>query len=283
MKLYQYYNSKKENKVTSEEIFDITHKIATKLEEHNLPKETKGIAIIVNSEEKILKKSSFVIKQYFYKRFNYTSDNEFKNFNTILADKIIVNSLTKKNEFIDDFTFKFHDGEFNFSFFETSSKKYNVILVVSLDEFGDKLLESYYSNSLISFVDYTKEDEMRNFIRHVGVEKLIKIFGFKSEQPIRNRILHAFDKNNFTKCDIIDYSEVRLESDFINAVVKIAEYLGHGHYMGDMKEEVKNDIRNYYLSNKTNSDFCIVGLKLDNTVIFYTGKGPEKEKLIILS
>lgn len=283
MKLYQYYDSKNKTKVTSEEIFDITLKIATKMEEHNLPKETKGFAIIVNPKEKCIKKSSFIIKQYFYKRYDYTSDNEFKNFNAILADKIIVNSLTKKNEFIDDFTFKFHDGEFNFSFFETTSKNYNVVLVMSLDKIGDKLLESYYQNSLISFVEYTKEVEMMNFIRHVGVEKLIEVFKFKSEQPIRNHVLQAFDKNNFTRCNIIDYSEVRLESDFINAVVKIAKYLGHGHYMGNMKEEVKDDIRNYYLSNKTNSDFCIVGLKLDNTVIFYTGKGPEKEKLIILS
>ena len=32
-----------------------------------------------------------------------------------------------------------------------------------------------------------------------------------------------------------------MESSHINAIVKIAEYLGHGTYMGTMKEEVKND------------------------------------------
>ena len=281
MEIYNYNNTE----VSSYDIFDIDVMIAQKLNEYNLTSELNGFAIVVSSEIGTYDFAPKVLSYYFYNLCGvYSNSNgiKFENFNSILADKIIVNSLTTKNENIEDFTFEFENGTFLFTSFFTALNRARVFLFISLNEGGDKEIEKYRRNSLLSFVTHSSENHIRYFIKHETIEKLKMIFGF--DKKMVYNVLKTFYLSQYTKCDIIDYSEVRMESSHINAIVKIAEYLGHGSYMETMKEEVKNDIKKCIFGKVIDNNFSFIsGIKLADSTIFYTGKGPEKEKLIILS
>jgi hypothetical protein len=281
MEIYKYNNTE----VSSYDIFDINVMIAQKLNEYNLSSEVYGIAIAVSSEKGTYEFAPKVLSYYFYNHcgvYSNSNDYKFENFNSILADKIIVNSLTTKNVNIEDFTFKFGNGTFLFSSFFTALNRARVFLFISLNDAGNKEMVKYSCNSLISFVTHTSEKHIRHFIEHESIEKLKMIFGF--DKKMVYNVLKSFYLSQHTKCDIIDYSEVRMESSHINALVKIAEYLGHGTYMGTMKEEVKNDIKKCIFGNVIDNNFSFIsGIKLADSTIFYTGKGQDKEKLIVLS
>ena len=259
--------------------------IAQKLNEYNLSSEVNGFAIAVSSEKGTYEIAPKVLSHYFYNLcgvYSNSNSKEFENFNSILADKIIVNSLTTKNVNIEDFTFKFGKGTFLFTSFFTALNRARVFLFISLNDAGNKEMAKYNRISLLSFVTHTSERHIRHFIEHESIEKLKMIFGF--DKKMVYNVLKTFYLSQHTKCDIIDYSEVRMESSHINAVVKIAEYLGHGTYMGTMKEEVKNDIKKCIFGNVIDSNFSFIsGIKLADSTIFYTGKGQDKEKLIVLS
>lgn len=281
MEIYKYNNTE----VSSYDIFDINVMIAQKLNEYNLSSEVNGFAIAVNSQTGTYEFAPKVLSYYFYNLCGiYSNSNgiKFENFNSILADKIIVNSLTTKNVNIEDFTFKFGNGTFLFTSFFTALNRARIFLFISLNDAADKEMKKYSSKSLLSFIIHSSENHIRYFIEHETIEKLKMIFGF--DKKMVYNVLKTFYLSQYTKCDIIDYSEVRMESSHINAIVKIAEYLGHGTYMGTMKEEVKNDIKKCIFGNCIDNNFSFIsGIKLADSTIFYTGKGQDKEKLIVLS
>ena len=279
MFLYQYFKTK----IDSKSVIDININLAQKLTEYNLPENTQGFAIAVAKDEYDYKIAPRMLQRYFYKSCGaYTKESYFSSFNSILAEKIIMNSLTTKNEIIDDFEFDIEIASFLFSSFIVSDS-YLVFAFFSLNEAGDNKMKYYNRCDSLSFVEITKENEIRYFIENERPEKLKKLFELSRDIDVWHMI-QDFKNNNHKKIDIIDYSDVRMESDSINAIVKIAEYLGHGTYMGTMKEEVKNDIKKCIFGNDISSDFSIShGIKLANSTIYYTGKGPDKEKLIVLS
>ena len=281
MEIYNYNNTE----VSSYDIFDINVMIAQKLNEYNLSQEVNGFAIVVNSERGTYDFAPKVLSYYFYNLcgvYSNSNDYKFENFNSILADKIIVNSLTTKNVNIEDFRFGFGNGTFLFTSFFTALNRARVFLFISLDNAGNKEMEKYSCNSLLSFITFSSENHIRHFIKHDTIEKLKMILGFDKEMVFN--VLKSFYLSQYSKCDIIDYSEVRMESSHINALIKIAEYLGHGTYMGTMKEEVKNDIKKCVFGNVIDNNFSFIsGIKLADSTIFYTGKGQGKEKLIVLS
>lgn len=281
MEIYKYNNTE----VSNYDIFDINVMIAQKLNEYNLSSEVNGFAIAVDSEKATYEFAPRVLSYYFYNLcgiYSNSNSDKFENFNSILADKIIVNSLTTNNVNIEDFTFKFGNGTFLFTSFFTALNRARVFLFISLNNAGDAEMEKYRCNSLLSFVIHSSEKHIRHFIEHETIEKLKMIFGF--DKKMVYNVLKSFYLSQYTKCEIIDYSEVRMESSHINAIVKIAEYLGHGTYMGTMKEEVKNDIKKCIFENVIDNNFSFIsGIKLADSTIFYTGKGQDKEKLIVLS
>ena len=272
--------------------FDFSIKLSKKMVEYNIPASYKGYAVInkiENESENIYHKVPQILKYCYHEKHFRTSmlpDGAFLNFKHCLGNAIIKNTLTENNKFIDDFTFKINEAEFLFSSFEDDEKKYILFAFLPINEAANYLYDSYDKSSIIDFVSHVKCDTFAKFIKNnCDIDELKKLYSVREHKQIAKNVIEVFSKNDdYSRIDFVKYDGIRLEPNFIKAVVKIAEYLGHGSYLGDMKQSTKNSISDFIFNQYENSDYAISkGLLLEKSCVFYTGKGPQNEKLIVIS
>lgn len=272
--------------------FDFSIKLSKKMMEYDIPSNCKGFAVIKkieNESENIYRKAPQILK-YCYLENHFGSpkltDESFLNFKHCLGNAIIKNTLTENNKFVDDFTFKINEAEFLFSSFEDDEKKYILFAFLPINESANNLYDSYNKSSIIDFVSHVKCDIFSKILKNnCDIDELKKLYSVREHKQIVKNIIEVFSKNDdYSRIDFVKYDGIRLEPNFIKAVVKIAEYLGHGSFLGNMKQSTKNSISDFIFNQNENSDYAISkGLLLDKTCVFYTGKGPQNEKLIVIS
>lgn len=275
--------------------FEVALKTVEKMRQYDLPVNTPGFVVMNEQKDGNNPYDSVPnsILRYFDDtyRFNYSNKHIVEqDFKSKLADAIIMNSLGDNKDVIDDFEFEINDGVFLFTSFliypnDSKFSRY-VYAIFALDEEADDFInQDWHRNggvmSSVSAIDV----ECFNKLIDSGVDiSIIKKIQKDGGTNIINNVLKSFARSEFNNIKIVDYDQLRLESNPIKSVVQIAEYLGLGVYGKDMKKEVADDIRSFILSWKANNNFVIEKeLKLGDISVFYTGKGPNREKLIVLS
>jgi hypothetical protein len=275
--------------------FEAAIKTVEKMRQYNLSENTHGFVIMTEQKDDNNPYDSAPnsILRYFddSHRYNYSNKHIVEqDFKSKLADAIIMNSLGDNKDVIDDFEFEINEGVFLFTSFRIypNDSKFSryVYAIFALDEEAEDFInQDWHRNggvmSSVSAIDV----ECFNKLIESGVDiSTIKKIQKDGGTNIISNVLKSFARSDFNNIKIVDYDQLRLESNPIKSVVQIAEYLGLGVYGKDMKKEVANDIRSFILDWKANNNFVIEKeLKLGDISVFYTGKGPNREKLIVLS
>ena len=271
--------------------FDFSIKIAKKMIENNIPNDYTGYGVIVknkNLSENIYHEVPKILRNCYYSRghsYCFLDEKELDNFKEALGDAIIKNTLTENNKFVDEFLFKIGRGEFLFTTFEDDAQKHTLFAFFPINSYAHNLSESYDKQSLIKYVSHVNCNDYKKALKNkCDFNELKRLYASGHKRIVKN-VIDTFSKNeNYKSIKIVSYDGIRLEPNYIKAVTKIAEYLGHGSYLGDMKQSVKKSISNHIFNETQNADYSIVnGLKLGNTCVYYTGKGQDNEKLIVLS
>lgn len=275
-------------------VFDISYKIINKIENYNIaPSETCGFAIVFEKYENFYLDGHRVLSDFFCKKLNspkniYADMENFNDFKSNLGDKIISNSITNKNEVIEDFEFVFDNGNFLFTSFVSSifktikDKEYVVYCIFALDERAEEIVlkENLTNSANIKF--HSKLNETLNdiiYLKQYGdIDEIKKIYeslseyGNECECGLVNKILRVFNYNDFTKIEFKNFNGVNPEDGHIIGIIKIVEHLGYGKYLEDMTDSVKEDIKKYIFNENPHHDCAILnGLKIGKTRIFYMG------------
>ena len=275
--------------------FEAAVKTVEKMRQYDLPDDTRGFVIMTEykDDNNPYDSAPNSILRYFDNshRYNYSNkhivEQDFKN---KLADAIIMNSLGDNKDVIDDFEFEINEGVFLFTSFRIypNDSKFSryVYAIFALDEEADDFINrDWHRNGGVMSQVFSIDEECFNKLIESGVDiSIIKKIQKDGGANIISNVLKSFARSDFNNIKIVDYDQLRLESNPIKSIVQIAEYLGLGVYGKDMKKEVANDIRSFILDWRVNSNFVIEKeLKLGDISVFYTGKGPNREKLIVLS
>lgn len=275
--------------------FEAAVKTVEKMRQYNLSENTHGFVIMTEQKDDNNPYDSAPnsILRYFDNshRYNYCNKHIVEqDFNSKLADAIIMNSLGDNKDVIDDFEFEINDGVFLFTSFriypdDSKFSRYVYAIFAMNEEAEDFINQEWYRNGGVMSSVFTIDVECFNKL----IESEVDISTIKKIQKdggtnIISNVLKSFARSDFNNIKIVDYDQLRLESNPIKSIVQIAEYLGLGVYGKDMKKEVANDIRSFILEWRANNNFVIEKeLKLGDISVFYTGKGPNREKLIVLS
>lgn len=275
--------------------FEAAVKTVEKMRQYNLSENTHGFVIMTEQKDDNNPYDSAPnsILRYFDNshRYNYCNKHIVEqDFNSKLADTIIMNSLGDNKDVIDDFEFEINDGVFLFTSFriypdDSKFSRYVYAIFAMNEEAEDFINQEWYRNGGVMSSVFTIDVECFNKL----IESEVDISTIKKIQKdggtnIISNVLKSFARSDFNNIKIVDYDQLRLESNPIKSIVQIAEYLGLGVYGKDMKKEVANDIRSFILEWRANNNFVIEKeLKLGDISVFYTGKGPNREKLIVLS
>lgn len=274
-------------------VFDISYKIIKKMEDYNIaPSETCGFAIVFEKYENFYLDGHRVLCDFFCKKLNspkniYADMENFNDFKSNLGDKIISNSITNKNEVIEDFEFVFDNGNFLFTSFvspavfsKTKNKDYVVYCIFALDERADEIIlkENLTNSANIKFHTRLNEtlDDIIYLKQYGDIDEVKKIYESLSEYgddcSLVNKILRVFNYNDFTKIEFKDFNKGIREDGHINGIIKLVEHLGYGKYLEDMSDSVKEDIKKYIFKEKPHQNCAILnGLKIGKTRIFYMG------------
>lgn len=275
-------------------VFDISYKIIKKMEDYNIaPSETCGFAIVFEKYENFYLDGHRVLCDFFCKKLNspkniYADMENFNDFKSNLGDKIISNSITNKNEVIEDFEFVFDNGNFLFTSFvspvfkTTENKDYVVYCIFALDERADEIIlkENLTNSANIKFHTRLNEtlDDIIYLKQYGDIDEVKKIYeslseyGSDCECGLVNKILRVFNYNDFTKIEFKNFNEVNPEEGHIIGIIKIVEHLGYGKYLEDMSDTVKEDIKKYIFNENPHQNCAILnGLKIGKTRIFYMG------------
>lgn len=281
-----------ENEISSESLtnFDFSIKIAKKMIENNIPNDYTGYGVIVknkNLSENIYHDVPNFLCYCYYSQsaYNFLDKKCLYNFKEMLGDAIIKNALTENNKFIDEFLFKIGESEFLFTTFEDDAQKHTLFAFFPLNSYAHDMSERYNKNSIIKYISHVNCDDFKKALENNCNFNELKHLYATGYKKIVNNVIKVFSKNDkYNSIKFVSYNGIRLEPNYIKAVTKIAEYLGHGSYLGDMKQSVKKSISNHIFNETQSVDYSIKnGLVLEDTCVFYTGKGQENEKLIILS
>jgi hypothetical protein len=280
-----------ENEIDSNSLtnFDFSIKIAKKMIENNIPNDYTGYGVIMKNEnlsENIYLNVPKYLRYCYYSRgtCGYLSEDRLDNFKEMLGDAIIKNTLTENNKFVNEFLFKIGESEFLFTTIEDDAQKHTLFAFFPLNSYAHEMSEQYRKYSIINYISHVNCEDFRKAIaNNCDFNELKKLYA--GHKRIVKNVIDAFSKNvKYNSIKFVPYDGIRLEPNYIKAITKIAEYLGHGSYLGDMKQSVKKSISNHIFNEAQSADYSIVnGLELENTLVFYTGKGQENEKLIILS
>ena len=290
IQLYHVY----EEGISQCAILDIAIKTTQKMIEHNIPMNFKGAAIAKDYDiSEGYSQASRILKNLFYERrlhsYSFTSETELKDFEIKLAEAIFKNELGENKDILDDFEFNFKNSKFLFcSFFteKTKNKTSIVYLFIPLEENGEKAMDNYRRISSLEFDNHMEVEQLDKFIRCGGDIKMLQKAHFNDKNSCKSftkNILKAFADDKYSNITFTTYSEVRLENSYVKFLTKLAKFLGYGDYMIDMKQSIKDALGIYMFQGK-NEDLSIFrGLELDNTKVFYLGKGPDKEILVVMS
>lgn len=282
-----YENDIDSNSLTN---FDFSIKIAKKMIENNIPNDYSGYGVIMrnkNLSENIYHNVPKFLRYCYYSRgaYNFLSEDCLINFKETLGDAIIKNTLTENNKFVDDFLFKIGESEFLFTTIEDDAQKHTLFAFLPLNSYAHDMSERYNKDSIVKYISHVNCDDFKKaFEKNCDFNELKSLYASGHKQIVKN-VISTFSKNvKYKSIKFVTYDGIRLEPNYIKAVTNIAEYLGHGSYLGNMKQSVKKSISNHIFNEIQNANYAIVnGLELDNTCVFYTGKGQNNEKLIVLS
>ena len=279
--------------VSQSAILDIAIKTTQKMIEYDIPMDSKGAAVAKDYDiSEGYSEASRMLKNLFYERrysHSLTTDTELKDFEVKLAEAIFKNELGENKDQLDDFEFRFKGSDFLFcSFFtdKTKDKTSIVYLFIPLEEEGEKALDDFKHISCLEFDTHMNVEELNKFIKCDGDIKMLQKAHFNdksSTKSFTSNILKAFTNNKYSKINFVTYDGARLENSFVKFLVNLAKYLGYGDYMSDMKQSIKDALGVYMLQNKNDNMSMYSGLELDNTKVFYLGKGPDKEILVVMS
>lgn len=282
-----YQNDIDSNSLTN---FDFSIKIAKKMIENNIPNDYSGYGVIMknkNLTDNIYHDVPKYLRYCYYTRgaYNFLNEDCLNNFKEMLGDAIIKNALTENNKFVDEFLFKIGESEFLFTTLEDDAQKHTLFAFIPLNSYAHDMSERYHKDSIIKYVSHVNCDDFKKALKNNCDFNALKNLYATGHKRIVKNVIDAFSKNvKYKSIKFVSYDGIRLEPNYIKAVTKIAEYLGHGSYLGDMKQSVKKSISNHIFNEAQDANYSIVnGLELGNTRVFYTGKGQENEKLIVLS
>ena len=275
--------------------FEAAVKTVEKMRQHNLPEYTRGFVIMTEHKDdnNPYESAPNSILRYFDDSHRYNYSNKYiveQDFNSKLADAIIMNSLGDNKDVIDDFKFEINGSDFLFTSFRIypNDSKFSryVYAIFALHEEAEYFIDrDWHRNGGVMSHVFSIDVECFNKLIESGVDiSIIKQIQKDCGGNIISNVLKSFARSDFNNIKIVDYDHLRLESNPIKSIVQIAEYLGLGVYGKDMKKEVADDIRSFIMNWKANNNFVIEKeLKLGDISAFYTGKGPNREKLIVLS
>lgn len=287
--IFHYYeNEVADNSYT---VFDIEIKTVQKMLQHNINEEYGSCCVLFKnsnlSSNNIYLDAPKALKAYFdeYKLCHPVPDSAFDDFRKKLGDAVVKNALTNNNKHVDDFIFNIGSYRYLFSSFENDAKTFTCFSFFVLDDETQEIFGNYRHSSLLSFNKHVRVKAIKRFIESESNLDELKLIYHGRHTEIVRAILDKFEREECDKVKFIKYDGVRMEENFIKAVVNIAEYLGHGNYLGKMKQSTKDSIAQYIFNeNKNSTGYSIEkGLKLGNTLVYYTGKGPDNENLIVLS
>ena len=287
--LFHYHNEG----ISETAKFDIAINATRKMIEYDISADTPGFAIAKDYDvSEGYSKASQMLKNYFYNlRYHhhcFTSKEQLRDFEVKLAEAIFKNEMGENKELIDDFEFTFGPSKYLFcSFFcnRTKNKTSIVYLFIPLEEEGEESIEKY-EHSCLDFDDHLRIEQLEKFILSNGDTNLLqKIYANDNEfcKPFVKNVLNSFANDKYTKINIVSYDEARLENSYVKFLVKLAKYLGYGDYMTDMKQSVKDALGIHMFEEKNDNFLIKKGIELENTKVFFSGKGPDKEILIVMS
>ena len=292
MSIELYHNYKQG--VSQSAILDIAIKTTQKMIDYDIPMNSKGAAIAKDYDiSEGYSKASQMLKNLFYERryhqCSFTTEPELKDFEVKLAEAIFKNELGENKDQLEDFKFRFKNSDFLFcSFFtdKTKDKTSIVYLFIPLEEAGEKALDDFKHISSLEFDKHMNVEELNKFIKCDGDIKMLQKTHFNDKSSYKSfthNVLKAFTNNKYSKINFVTYDGARLENSYVKFLVNLAKYLGYGDYMTDMKQSIKDALGVYMMQNKNDNMSMYSGLELDNTKVFYLGKGPDKEILVVMS
>ena len=253
---------------------------------YNIKDDFSSFGVILKNEnydENLIGIAPKALNAFFNAPFTNTYDTS--EFSIKFGDIIIKKTLAGCNEKIEDFEFKMLGSKFIFSFVE--SEKHSMFIFFPKDNKANDIISKKYAQSYkengLKFIDRVDFEFYQKYIKN-GCD--INILTSLSENMLKKCIEEYNANTSYSKVRCVNYDGVRLEANYISAVLKIVEYLGHGSYMLDMSEADKISVSKYIANEyKTKKYELLIPLRLTGKSVFYSGKGTEKndEKLIILT
>lgn len=284
--IYAYnHNDKIDSYFTERKLFlSLELKLLQKRHLYNINKDYSAFGVVFknsNYENNMINLAPKAFQRFFYKRYTEIDTEELS---LKLGKVIIEKTLAGEDINLLDFEFEIWGGSFIFSTIENNNKTHTLFVFFPKDDIANARItkrNDWAEGNLLDFVNHVEVDTYEKYISNELDTKLLLLL----PQDLLKNFMNEYNTTSYNNVQCIDYDEVRLTPNYVSAVLKIAEYLGHGSYMKDMSKADKDSISKYVVDGGTKKYEMFKPLRLKGKSVFYTGKGTASydEKLIILS